>query len=120
MTAIAARAEELAQKPEYREGFDIVTARAVASLPVLTELCLPFCKVGGSFLAMKASSADDELTAAQNAIKLCGGKLIEKVSLDLTADGGSFEKRNIISIKKVESTPKQYPRHYSKISKKPL
>ena len=120
VTAIAARAEELAQKPEYREGFDIVTARAVASLPVLTELCLPFCKVGGSFLAMKASSADDELTAAQNAIKLCGGKLIEKVSLDLTADGGSFEKRNIISIKKVESTPKQYPRHYSKISKKPL
>lgn len=120
VSAISARAEELAQKTEYRESFEVVTARAVAALPVLAELCLPFCKIGGSFVAMKASSADDELSAANNAIKLCGGKLVEKTPLDLTADGVSFERRNIICISKAESTPKQYPRHYSKISKKPL
>lgn len=118
--AISGRAEELAQRNEYREHFDIVTARAVASLPVLSELCIPFCKVGGYFIAMKASSAGDELGASQNAIKLCGGKVEESISIGLTADDQVFEQRNLIKILKKQPTPKLYPRHYSKISKKPL
>ena len=118
--AVSGRAEEFAQKPEYREQFDIATARAVASLPVLSELCIPFCKVGGYFIAMKASSAGDELGASQNAIKLCGGAVEESFSVDLTADEQSFEQRNLIKILKKQPTPKIYPRHYSKISKKPL
>ena len=118
--AVSGRAEEFAQKPEYREQFDIATARAVASLPVLSELCIPFCKVGGYFIAMKASSAGDELGASQNAIKLCGGAVEESFSVNLTADEQSFEQRNLIKILKKQPTPKIYPRHYSKISKKPL
>ena len=118
--AISGRAEEFAQKSEYREKFDVVTARAVASLPVLAELCIPFCKIGGYFIAMKASSANDELGAAQNAIKLCGGVVEESISVDLTPDDQVFEQRNLIKVFKKQSTPKLYPRHYSKISKKPL
>lgn len=118
--AISGRAEEFAQKSEYREKFDVVTARAVASLPVLAELCIPFCKIGGYFIAMKASSANDELGAAQNAIKLCGGVVEESISVDLTPDDQVFEQRNLIKVFKNQSTPKLYPRHYSKISKKPL
>ena len=120
--AISARAEELGNpnKPEYRESFDIATARAVAALPVLSELCLPFVKVGGAFIAMKAAQAVNELSSAQNAIKLCGGTVSEAKEISLTPDGESFETRNLIFIKKIAKTPSIYPRHYSKISKKPL
>ena len=118
--AVAARAEELGVKEGFRESFDVVTARAVASLPVLAELCLPFVKVGGSFVAMKAQQADEELSLAKNAIALCGGKIKNSVSVDLTADGNAFEHRNLIIVEKTAKTPPKYPRHYSKISKKPL
>lgn len=116
---IAARAEELAKKSDYRECFDIATARAVASLPILTELCLPFVKKGGKFVSMKASQGEQELAISKNAISLCGGSLIslDSISLDV---GGSFEPRSIISISKTSSTPSKYPRHFSQISKKPL
>ena len=67
-SAIAARAEALAHDPQYREAFDVVTARAVAALPVLAELCLPFTRVGGSFIAMKAARGEEELSAAKAAI----------------------------------------------------
>ena len=118
--AIAARAEDQAKKPEFRESFDIVTARAVAALPVLSELCLPFVKLGGKFIAMKAAQGENETANATNAIKLCGGS-IEKIShVDLTADGSSFESRVIIEVTKSAHTPDKYPRHYSQISKKPL
>ena len=117
--AVAARAEELAAG-ELRESFDVSTARAVAALPVLSELCLPFVKVGGCFAAMKASQADSELALAANAIKLCGGSVSEVRAVDLTSGGDDVERRNIVLIKKTSPTPKLYPRHYSKISKKPL
>ncbi len=120
VTAISARAEDLGNNAEFRESFDIVTARAVANLPVLTELCLPLVKIDGNFIAMKARLAEDELAAARNAIKMCGGVPEKELPIDLTADGESFEKRILISIKKASPTPKNYPRHYSKISKKPL
>lgn len=120
LDAIAARAEELAQKNEYRESFDIATARAVAAMPVLTELCLPFVKVGGHFIAMKGSQGENELEAAKNAVRICGGQVVETRQPSLTSDGISSEKRFIAIIKKNAQTPSKYPRHYSQISKKPL
>lgn len=120
VTAIAARAEELGNDPNFRESFDIVTARAVASLPVLCELCLPFVKVGGKMIAMKSQQASDEISSAQNCIKLCGGEISEVISCNLTSKNGDVDERNLIIIKKVKKTPQLYPRHYSKISKKPL
>ena len=120
LTAIAGRAEELGNKAEYRERFDIATARAVAALPVLAELCLPFVKVGGSFIAMKASQGENEAISAANAIKLCGGSSADIVKLELTAIKQDFESRIIVRSKKMAPTPAKYPRHYSQISKKPL
>ena len=118
--AIAARAEDLANDPLFREGFDVVTARAVAGLPVLCELCLPFCRVGGLMISMKAQHADEELSASANCITVCGGRFKEVVSCDLRSDNGEVDSRRLIFIDKIRKTPQLYPRHYSKISKKPL
>ena len=120
LSAVAARAEDLAVKNEYREKFDIATARAVAALPILTELCLPYVKTGGYFIAMKGSQGETELEAARNAIGTCGGEIVEIRKPDLTTDGVAFERRFIAKIKKITQTPAKYPRHYSQISKKPL
>ena len=119
-TAIAGRAEDFAHKDEYRESFDIVTARAVAELPILAELCIPFAKKGGLFVAMKASQGEKEAEIAANAIKTCGGKILSVNKLSLTADGINREERVIIKVEKVAPTLAKYPRHYSQISKKPL
>ncbi len=118
--AEAGRAEELAHLPWYREKFDYVTARAVAALPVLSELCLAFVRVGGSFIAMKSQKADDELEAANGAIKKCGGEIHAVNAIELIDFDGVAEQRVLIKILKTAPTPKELPRHYSKISKKPL
>lgn len=110
-----ARAEEGAKNPKYREKFDIVTARAVASMSPLSEYCMPFVKVGGSFLAMKGPAALEEVSSANNAIKVLGGKLDEILEFSL-----EDETRNIIVISKTKNTPPQYPRLQAKISKSPL
>ncbi len=120
VTAIAARAEDLAAKPEYRERFDIATARAVADLPVLCELCLPFVKVGGTFLSMKGAKGEDEFARSCRAISLCGGSDAKLFGDQLTQNGTEFEKRCLIIVKKGEKTPKIYPRNFAQISKKPL
>ena len=120
VTAIAARAEELAHDKQYREKFDVVTARAVASLPVLTELCLPFARKDGLFVAMKAKQADDELASAAGAIRLCGGVLEQTERTELRLNDAESEPRVIFVMKKISATPQNYPRHFSKISKKPL
>jgi len=120
ITAIAARAEDLARLPEHRESYDVAVARAVADLPVLTELCLPYVKVGGRFVAMKAAKGDDEYARAARAIELCGGGSSSIIQADLTSDGVELEKRRLIIAEKVEKTPKIYPRNFSQISKKPL
>ena len=120
LTALAARAEELAQNPDFREQFDVVTARAVASLPVLSELCLGFARVGGRMIAMKSQQADEELDLSKRAISLCGGGDVTTSSCNLTENGVDFEERKLILISKKQTTPKNYPRHFSKISKKPL
>lgn len=119
VSAIAARAEELAQNRDYREKFDVVTARAVASLPVLSELCLPFVRIGGCFVAAKAERADEELAAATNAIRTCGGK-VEAIHRAMLRNDSDVASRVIAVIRKASPTPQNYPRHFSKISKKPL
>lgn len=109
---IHARGEELAQK--RREQYDIATARAVAALPVLTELCLPFVKVGGRFIALKSPNEDSD--AAKNAIKLLGGKLVRAEDYKLPNGDG----RRVIVAEKISQTPTKYPRSYANITKKPL
>lgn len=120
VNAICSRAEDLANNPAYRESFDFATARAVAALPVLTELCLPFVKIGGKFIAMKGQKGELEAAEAANAIVKCGGELIKTHSLALYSPNGESEVRIINEIVKISRTPKEFPRHFSKISKKPL
>ena len=112
---IHARAEEFAA--DHREGFDIVTSRAVANLRMLSELCLPLVKVGGYFLPMKSVESDAELKEAENAIRLLGGK-VEQVK-DYRIPGTDVTHR-LIFVKKVRETAKKYPRAFAKIKKTPL
>lgn len=112
---IKARAEDIIE--EYRDYFDLVTARAVARLNILLELCLPFVKVGGKFLALKGSSYQSELNESIYAIKELSGDFT-KVDLYELPDGLGM--RSILEIKKVLKSNFKYPRHYSKIKKKPL
>lgn len=118
VTLTHARAEDFgAKKSPVRESFDIVTARAVANLPVLSELCLPLTKVGGKFIALKAQKAQEELTQAQYAIQTLGGQLQEDIETILPQ---TDEKRHIIVIDKKKATPKKYPRKAGTPAKLPL
>ena len=110
------RAEDYGNNFEYREKYDVSVARAVANLATLTELCLPFVKVGGIFIAMKGSSLD-EVEDAKKAIELLGGK-IEKI--DKFRLPNSDIERNIIVIRKIKNTPKQYPRKAGMPASKPI
>ncbi len=114
---IHARAEDLGRNPKYRAGFDIVTSRAVAKLPVLLEYAIPLLKLNGTFIAMKGSQVDEELIAAQGAlIKLGAGiEAVEKFSL-----GPEAENRSIVIVQKLAETPKEYPRKPGIPSKSPL
>ena len=111
---VHSRAEDLGQNTEYREKYDMATARAVASMNVLAEYCLPFVKQGGSFVALKGSN--DDVSPAENSIKTLGGELVENVSYKL--NGG--DERSLAVVKKISQTPTQYPRKSKKISTKPL
>lgn len=119
LCAVAMRAEDGAHDPTYREQYDFVSARAVASLAILCELCLPYLKVGGRFFAMKGKGAREELDAARKGIKTLGGELVAVHEFPLYADG-EVQTRYIVEIKKVAPTPIAYPRQYAKIKKKPL
>ncbi|MBO5313243.1 MAG: 16S rRNA (guanine(527)-N(7))-methyltransferase RsmG [Clostridia bacterium] len=113
------RAEELGQSREYRESFDVVTARAVGRLNLLCELCLPLVKVGGLFLAMKSISTDEEMEEAKSAVSLLGGEC-ERVFRYTLTNGEETVERAIVLIRKVKPTPSKYPRNNSQIAKKPL
>lgn len=115
--AVHARVEDFAKKPEFREQFDFATARAVASLPVLCEYCLPFVKVGGSFIPYKSEKVDEEISISDNALRVLGGKIVDKCSFVLP---DSDLQRTILRIKKIQKTDKQYPRKAGTPSKKPL
>ena len=112
---VHARAEEAGQG-ELRESFDFAVSRAVASLNVLSEYCLPFVAPGGTFCAMKGSKGSEELAEAEGAVRLLGGEVSEKKLLRLEYLG----ERTLISIKKISHTPTKYPRPSAQISKKPL
>lgn len=105
------------KKSAYREKYDLVTARAVARLSVLSELCLPAARVGGELVAYKASAADEELADAQAAIKKLGGEVQKEIALTLP---GTDEQRKIVIIDKTSATPQKYPRRPGLPNKKPL
>ena len=109
------RAEECAV--ERREAFDVAVSRAVAALPMLTELCLPFVRVGGQFLSMKSVNCDDELLSAKRAIQTLGGEVRQ---IQDYAIPGTDVPRRLIVIEKARPTPKGYPRAFAKIKKNPL
>ncbi len=109
------RAEDYAK--EKRESFDYVTARAVARLNVLAELCLPLVKLGGYFIAMKGQGAKEELSEAKKAIDILGGSIEKTIEVELPDDLG---KREIILIKKVKNTNVKYPREFKRIKERPL
>lgn len=119
VTALSVRAEDAANDEGYREKFDYATARAVANLQVLSELCLPFVKPGGEFIALKGKNAAYELNDAKRAIAILGGTDAKIEELKLT-DGVICEEHPLITIKKKTKTPSIYPRPYAKILKKPL
>lgn len=111
--AIHTRAEDFAK--DHREGFDVVVSRAVANMATLSELCLPFIKVGGLFIALKGPKADEEVKNAANALEILGGEVIKMEKLDL--DGN--ERVNVI-VKKLRSCKKTYPRGQNLPKRKPL
>ena len=111
------RAEDVGQNKLYRERFDIVTARAVARMSVLSEYCLPLVKKGGYFVALKGPKAEDELDDGKKALEVLGGKLIKDEELTLPA---SEEERTLVLVQKVKSTPKKYPRQAGTPRRKPI
>ena len=115
ITAVHARAEELARNKEYREGFDLCVSRAVANLSTLSEYCMPFVKIGGNFISYKSGEIDEEVLNAKHAIFLLGGKTKEVFKFDLYE-----QKRSFVIIEKTIGTPKAYPRKAGTPSKQPL
>lgn len=113
--ALHARAEEYAAF--HREEADVVTARAVARLNILAELCIPLVKVGGLFVAMKSVYSEQEFLEAKGAIKALGAEHLKTISVELPNQMGH---REILVFKKVNKTPSKYPRQFSQIKNKPL
>lgn len=114
---IVGRAEEIAHVPYYREKFELVLSRAVASMSTLVELTIPFCALGGSFIAPKKGSIDEEVNLAANAITLLGGRLREVKRIELAKFTGE---RYLVVVDKVAPTPDDYPRRPGIPGKKPL
>ena len=115
VACVHSRAEEFAAK--HRESFDAATSRAVAALPMLSELCLPLVKVGGVFLAMKAVDSEEEINSAKHAISLLGGRI--RAVKDYPVPGTEVTHRLVV-IEKIAPSPAKYPRAFAKIKKNPL
>lgn len=107
------RAEDIGKLPQYREKFDVSSARAVANMSLLSEYCLPFVKVGGCFAAMKGPLED--INSSENTVIILGGNIERVVEYHLES-----EERKIVIVKKISQTPTKYPRNSSQIKKKPL
>lgn len=115
--AVHNRAEEFIKEKDERESYDIVVSRAVAKLNVLLEYMLPFTKIGGRCICMKATDIDEEINEAKNAIEILGGE-IEKIDTIILPD--SDIKRKIVIIKKIKNTPIKYPRKAGTPTKEPI
>jgi len=114
---VVGRAEEIAHLTKYREQFDMVLSRGVAPLPTLVELTLPFCAIGGSFIAQKKGAIGTEISQAARAISLLGGNLKEVRRVDLEE---FTDERRLVIINKVSPTPGRYPRRPGLPAKRPL
>lgn len=114
---VHARAEDLAHDPEYREQYDYCVSRAVANLSSLSEYCLPFVRIGGSFISYKSGEIEEELAAAKKAIFLLGGQFEQVIPFQLE---GTDLNRSFVVIKKEKKTAKTYPRKSGMPTKKPL
>lgn len=114
---VHARAEEFGKNKAYREQFDLVTARAVARLSVLSELCVPLVKKGGQFVAMKGAAGPEELVDAKSALNILGVELVEQFDFELPEEDSE---RTIYVFDKVKVTPKKYPRKPGTPNKSPL
>lgn len=117
ITTVHGRAEDLAGTANYRERYDYCASRAVANLSTLSEYCLPFVKIGGTFISYKSGEIEQELSDAKKAIFLLGGQTRKVIPFQL--DGTDIS-RNFVMIEKVKKTPKAYPRKSGTPSKKPL
>ena len=113
---VHSRAEDAGQNKEYREQYDFSTARAVTNLRDLAEYCLPFVKVGGSFVPMKSAKTDEEIAEGKKAIHVLGGQITKVNSFELLDCG----ERTIINVKKISPTPGKYPRPSAKMAKNPI
>jgi 16S rRNA (guanine527-N7)-methyltransferase len=111
------RAEDVGRAPAYREQFDFAVSRAVAKLNVLSELCIPFCRVGGSFVAYKGADVEEEIAAAERAISLLGGRIGAVHEFTLPC---SDAQRSLIVVEKVRRTPNKYPRKAGTPEREPL
>lgn len=111
---VHSRAEELGRDKNHREQYDFSAARAVAAMPVLTEYCLPFVKVGGTFAALKGRN--ENYKDSENAVKVLGGEISDIIEYSLPDGDG----RVLICVRKIKETPLKYPRNSRQISKKPL
>ncbi|MEA4846537.1 MAG: 16S rRNA (guanine(527)-N(7))-methyltransferase RsmG [Clostridiaceae bacterium] len=117
ITAVHGRAEEVGSSKAHRESYDIVLSRAVASMNVLCEYCIPFAKIGGFFLCQKGPDIKDEMEQAASAVKILGGRIREVKEYKLPF---SDIKHNIIVIEKVAVTPTKYPRKPGKPAANPI
>ena len=117
VTCLHARAEEQALLPGFRDSFDFAASRAVASLELLCELCLPYVRPGGRFLAMKSVDSGPETDRAARAIAKLGGRLLPSVDYAIP---GTQVRHRVVVVEKLSSTPKGYPRRWAKIQKAPL
>ena len=114
---IHGRAEEISRKEEYREKFDYVVSRAVANMSTLLEYCTPFLKVGGQFISYKSGKVEEELSSAQNAMKILGCKL--NISIDFQLPNTDMDRKFVI-YDKINKCAKKYPRQGGKPRKEPL
>jgi 16S rRNA (guanine527-N7)-methyltransferase len=117
VAVVIGRAEEVAHDARYREKFELALSRAVAPLPALVELTLPFCVVGGSFVAQKKGAIETEVAEASRAITVLGGNLREIKRVDLEEFG---DRRWLVAVDKVRPTPSQYPRRPGMPAKRPI
>ena len=113
---VHSRAEDAGQNKAFREQYDFSTARAVTNLRDLAEYCLPFVKVGGSFVPMKSAKTEEEIAEGKKAIHVLGGQIAKVDSFELLDCG----ERTIINVKKISPTPAKYPRPSAKIAKNPI
>lgn len=117
LRVLQGRAEDWGRRPGHREGYDVVVARAVATMRVLAEYCLPFVRVGGLFVAMKGPGVEEELGAAGRALGVLGGEVDRVVEVELPEGAG---RRNLVVVRKVAPVPEAYPRKAGVPERRPL